>query len=125
MIRLAALIVSALLLVGCNDNDSKPNSTTTSSSTTKVSFADLKQDVSKMRHHLENNQKKLDDVYKNTTTLSKQFPKLNQQMQDQIINQSKANKNSIKQLSSNAKDQFKHLQDEINAFGKDMASKGY
>lgn len=121
MIRLVAVAFSALLLTGCGGDD--PQNTSSSSSNT--SFANVKKDISQMRHHLKNNQKKFDDMHNNTTKLSQQLPKLNQQMQNQIMAQSEANKKSIKQLSNNSKTQFKHLQDEINAFGKDMASKGY
>lgn len=113
MIRLIGVALSALLLAGCGD------------SSVGSTVGEIKENLSEMKHHLKNNKKKFDHVYKHLEVVNKQLPKLNKQIQDQVVAQADENQKSIRKLGKTAKGQFQHLQDEINAFGKKMAKKGY
>ena len=113
MIRALGIALCALAITGCGDDSPKSK------------LGAINKDVSKLSHHLKNNKKKFDHVYKHLGVINKQLPKLNKKIQDQISNQAAENNASIKKASASTKSQFKHLQNEINNFGKEMAAKGY
>lgn len=120
MIRVGIAALSFLLLVGCGNEAPQSQEKETSSP-----LSSLKETVSKLSHHDKNNTKKFDDIYKHIKHANSQLPDVNKVIQNQIIKQSKHNKEALKQLNDSSQQQFQQLQQAINQLGKDMAKSGY
>lgn len=120
MIRTITIFLSALMLVGCGGDD-----TNKSVSSPPPSLPALKTEISKLSSQFDNNKKQLDDVYKHIKNANKQLPKLHSVVQSQIMAQSKANKDSLKQVQQNSQKQFQQMQKDLNDFGEKLAKAGY
>lgn len=125
-----------VLLMGCGGDDSssaaKKNvmsfKAIESKPTTHMPLNTV-QDIHAVVHYLEQNQKKYDRTFKyfydHMKVINQQLPKLNSVLQSQL-QQLMNNKNEmVLQVHKILDNQFDSLNDDLNAFGKELAKKGY